>query len=203
MKRDENGAVVLGNIQKIKCWWLGKKLRSGKIPRGRKLTSEEASEALKMGAPDNAIEGFGLLSARRISPGGKVDDLGLISVLKITTAFRDYLVDSLQNSTTAPLDAFRYHASGTGSTAEANSQTTLVTEVASRSAGTQLEGATANIYRTVGTISYAGTFAIVEHGVFSATTAGTLMDRSVFSAINVGSGDAIEFTYEATFNAEA
>jgi len=202
MKRDKDGTVVPGVWQKIKSYWLGRRLRQGKIPRGRTITSEQAAEVLALGAPKNAIEGFGLLFAK-VNRGGKSEDLGLISVLKITTAFRDYLVDSLQNSTTHPLSNFRYHGSGTGATAEANTQSALVTEVAARSAGTQLEGATANIYRSVGTINYTGSFAIVEHGLFSANTAGTLMDRSVFSAINVTNGDSIEFTYEATFNAEA
>jgi hypothetical protein len=130
-------------------------------------------------------------------------DLGLISARKITTAFRDYIVDSLQNSTTHPMDVFKYHASGTGVTAESNTQTALVTEVQSRTSGTQVEGAAADIFKTVGTIDYTGAHAITEHGIFSANAVGTMMDRSLFSAINVSDGDSIQFTYEATFNAEA
>lgn len=202
MKRDKQGCIRLGLWQRLKSWWLGRKLRQGKVPRGR-VTSQMAAQALAMGTPINAIEGFGLLFARVLRADGSVLEMGLISCQKITTAFRDYLVDSLQNSTTSPLDVFKYHASGTGTTAEANTQTALVTEVATRTSGTQLEGASANIYRSVGTVSYSGAFAITEHGLFSASSAGTLMDRSVFAAINVASGDAIEFTYEATFNAEA
>jgi hypothetical protein len=41
---------------------------------------------------------------------------------------------------------------------------------------------------------------VTEHGIFSqaATGGGTLWDRSVFSAINVVSGDSIQFTYTCT-----
>ena len=92
---------------------------------------------------------------------------------------------------------------GTGDTVEANTQTTLVTEVESRTDGTGVEGATANIYRSVGTITATAARAVVEHGLFSAETAGTMMDRSLFSVVNLANGDSLQFTYEATFNAES
>lgn len=202
-KRTENGKVKDSLLQRFRSWRLNKQLRKGKIPRGRTITSEEAEEALKMGAPEYALELWGFLSAKVIKADGSISDRGLISVQKITTAFRDYIVDSLQNSSTKPLDAFKYHGCGTGTGAEANTETTLGTEVGSRVSGTQIEGATANIYKSVATISFSNTYAITEHGLFSASSDGTLMDRSLFSAINVTSGDSIQFTYEATFNAES
>ena len=63
----------------------------------------------------------------------------------------------------------------------------------SRATGTQV--ASTNTYTSVGTIAYTTTKAITEHGVFSSAASTTLMDRSVFSAINVVSGDSIEFSY--------
>ena len=140
------------------------------------------------------------LSARVFRSDGRVEDLGVISRRVVTDVFVQYLVDSMQNSTSFPMDVFFYHASGTGTTAEAATDTALVTEVESRAAGTKTEGASANIYRTVGTITYSASYAITEHGVFSASTGGTLLDRSVFSAINVAANDSIEFTYELTVN---
>lgn len=59
-------------------------------------------------------------------------------------------------------------------------------------------GSKHNIYKSVGTVSYTSTKAITEHGLFNKATAGTLLDRTVFSAVNVVSGDACEFTYEYT-----
>ena len=200
-RRDKSGRVKDSFWQKWKSWRLGRAIRKGKLPRGR--TSAEVHQAIQGTLRGQMTEVWGVLSARLIRAGGEVLDMGVISTKKVTTAFRDYLVDSLQNSTTYPLSAFRYHGCGTGTTAEANTQTALVTEVGSRVSGTGVEGASANIFRTVATLTPGGSYAITEHGVFSAASAGVLMDRSLFSAINVGASDSIEFTYECTFNAEA
>ncbi len=204
-KRDKDGKVIDGWMTKLKSWHLGRQIRKGKIPKGRRpLKTEEVVQAI-----DNTLHGcmaeiWGILSARKICANGDVIDYGVVSVKKITTAFRDYIVDSLQDSTTYPLDAFKYHASGTTNTAESNTQTALENEVGSRYSGTQVEGTSSNIYKTVGEISYSNNYTIVEHGIFSAASGGTMMDRSVLSSsIGVSNGDSIEFTYQATFNAEA
>lgn len=138
----------------------------------------------------------GRLYVRVFRRDGSVEDVGLVSTKVVTDAGVQYLVDALQNLVEP--ENFKYHASGTGTTAEAASQTALVTEVATRTAGSQTEGASANIYRTVAIITYSATLAITEHGLFSANAAGTMLDRSLFSAINVVSGDSIEFTYDLT-----
>jgi hypothetical protein len=140
----------------------------------------------------------GRLYITKTSSDGSVVDYGLVCTKVVTTAGVNFLVDAMQGLTEPEL--FRFHASGTGNTAENVSDTALVTEVATRTSGSQTEGA-ANVYRTVGTINYTGTHAIVEHGIFSASSAGTLLDRSVFGAINVLNGDSIQFTYDLTFPA--
>lgn len=127
------------------------------------------------------------------------DDRGVVSRRVVTTAGVNYLATTFTG--TGEPENFNFHASGTGSTAEAVGDTALVTEVESaRVSGTQ-SNPSANVYRTVATIPYTATRAIVEHGVFSASTTGTLLDRSVFSAINVVSGDSIQFTYNLTLTA--
>jgi hypothetical protein len=152
-------------------------------------------------APWNGeISPVGRLYATKISPDGTRTDYGLVCTKMVTTAGVNYLVDGLQANTT-DVALFKFHASGTGVGAEATGNTALGTEVATRTSGSQTEGASANIYRTVGTISYSGTFAITEHGILSASSGGTLLDRSVFAAINVISGDSIQFTYELTLPA--
>jgi len=182
---------------------LGNQIRRGRLPEGH--TSDEVMQAIVATAPHQCGEIWGVLSAKHIpGDGSPVRDLGVICTRKITEAFRDYIVDSLQDSTTYPMDAFKYHASGTDNTAENNSDTALGAEVeAARVVGTQAEGATADIYKSVATITYTDTRNIVEHCIFSAASGGTAMDRSVFAAIAVVNTDQIEFTYEATFNAEA
>jgi len=140
----------------------------------------------------------GRLFATKINADGTRESLGLIATKVVTTAFVEYIVDGLQASST-DVALFKFHDCGTGVTAEAIGDTTLVTAYGgARATGSQAEGASANIYKSVGTISFTSTLAIVEHGLFSIITSGTLCDRSVFAAINVINGDSIEFTYELT-----
>lgn len=150
---------------------------------------------------------YGVVYAQKINKlTGAVTDYGVISMRVITDAGVAYIVDAFQNTT--ELENMKFHGYGTGGTAEAASQTALVTELTTqyatdntRPTGTTTEGASANIYRTVATLDPDADVAITEHGVFSATSAGTMLDRSLFSAINLSGagGDTLQTTYEATF----
>ena len=126
---------------------------------------------------------------------------GVVSRRLVTTAFVNFVVDQMQAETTEFGD-FKFHDSGVGVTAAAIGDTDMeTTDGEARVTGTQTEGASANIYRTVGTITYTTTKAITEHGVFSIVTGGTMIDRHTFAAVNVDNTDQIEFTYEITFAA--
>ena len=120
----------------------------------------------------------------------------------VTDEFVNLLVDELQASAPAHTRFFdfKYHDSGTGVGAEAAGDTALGTPTGeARDSGTQVEGATANIYKSVATHTYAGAFAITEHGLFSAASApDELLDRTKFSAIGVSASDQIQFSYELT-----
>ncbi|PKP62239.1 hypothetical protein CVT91_00175 [Candidatus Atribacteria bacterium HGW-Atribacteria-1] len=141
------------------------------------------------------------LSARHIKKDGTIINLGVICRKVVTTAFVNYLVDNLIAESTAFGD-FKFHDSGTGTTAAVIGDTAMGTPTGeARTIGTQVEGASANIYKSVATHTYAGTFAITEHGLFNIATAGILMDRHVFTVINVVATDKIEFTYELTCTA--
>jgi hypothetical protein len=106
----------------------------------------------------------------------------------------------------------KFHGIGTGTTAEAIGDTALVTELtteynpnSTRATGSQTEAA-ANIYQTVGTNTLdSGTPAVTEHGIFTqaATGGGTLLDRSVFAAINLvgANGDGLQTDYRFTVTA--
>lgn len=50
-------------------------------------------------------------------------------------------------------------------------------------------------YQVAGTVTASSALAITEAGIFDAVTAGNMLIRSVFGAINVVSGDAISFTF--------
>lgn len=137
-----------------------------------------------------------------------IEDLGVVCRRQVTTAGVGYIVDAFQNS--VELENMKYHGLGTGTGSEASGDTTLGTELTTeyvgntRATGTTTEGASANIFRTVGTVTLdSGTPAVTEHGVFSAASSGVLLDRSVFAAINLNgvNGDAIQATYEFTCSA--
>lgn len=194
-------------FERIRRKRVARAIESGKIPRGRTAPAPVKKETpvrkKRMDDGEAVLTFKAALSAKFIGKDGTVKDYGVVSRKKVTTAFANYVVDSLQDSETSPLSNFKYHDSGTGTDAEANTDTGLGTACGeARDSGTQVEGASANIYRSVATHTYSDTFAITEHGLFSASSSGTLMDRSVFSAINVVSGDSIQFTYELTVNAE-
>lgn len=160
---------------------------------------------------ENMMYAEGILSMRHFVPngdGGYAEVVGDRRRVKkcVTDAFVQDLVDELQSSQ-ADFSTYKYHHSGTGTNAEDATDTALQTPVeSSREVGTQVEGATANIYKSVATITYTDTRAITEHGLFNGAgtgdppTGADMMDRSVFSAVNVSSGEKIEFTYELTVN---
>lgn len=143
--------------------------------------------------------------------GGLVTPYGTLSTRVVTTAGVNFIVDAFQNL--VELENLKYHGFGTGTNAEASANTALQTEETTqyatdntRPTGTTTEGASANIYRTVATYSpdSGGTRAITEHGVFdqAANSGGTLLDRSVFAAVNlVAAADSLQVTYELTLTA--
>lgn len=141
------------------------------------------------------------LSIRKIGADGKVTNYGVVAHRLVTTAFANLMVDNLVAETSAWGD-FKYHDSGEGTTPAAVGDTDMEsTDGESRATGSQEEGGSANIYKSIGTISYTTSKSITEHGLFNNLTGATLMDRHVFTSIGVDNGDSIQFTYELTCTA--
>lgn len=149
------------------------------------------------------------LSRFLASPRELLEHLGVVSRKLVTDNGVAFIVDAFQNS--VELENMKFHGLGTGSTAENAADSALVTELTTeytgnvRATGSTTEGATANIYRTVGTNTLdSGTPALREHGIFSqaATGGGVLLDRSVFAAINLDgtAGDGLQSTYDLTLS---
>jgi hypothetical protein len=128
--------------------------------------------------------------------GGEWQDLGVASRRVVTTVGAGFIADAFMNLT--ELETMNYHDSGTGTNAESAGDTTLQTPAGpARVTGTQSKPTSVQ-YRTVGTITYTTNQTITEHGIFSASTSGVLLDRSVFTGIAVSNGAQIEFTYTLT-----
>lgn len=96
---------------------------------------------------------------------------------------------------------------GIGTTAAAVTDTALVTESAPTTAGGRTVGTetrttvtnTNDNYQVAGTVTAGSSLAITEAGLFDAVTSGNMLIRSVFSAVNVVSGDSIAFTFGLKF----
>jgi hypothetical protein len=151
---------------------------------------------------------YGSLYLTHIHADGEVVELGLASMRVVTTTGVGFITDGFQNL--VELENMKYHGIGTGTNAEASGDTALQTELtteynpnSTRATGTTTEGASANIYRTVGTNTVDASAAVTEHGILSqaATGGGVLLDRSVFSVVNLASGDSLQSTYDYTTNA--
>lgn len=142
----------------------------------------------------------GTLSAKLIRGDGSSNDLGVLCRRSVTNAGVAYMATDFFNGTASIAD-FDWHASGTGIVAENVTDTGMGTDSGVARVNGTPSNPSAGVYRSVGTMAYVSTLAITEHGIFSASTVGTLWDRSVFTAINVISGDSIQFTYDLTCTA--
>lgn len=147
------------------------------------------------------------LRLTHIQGDGTVIDYGIVCRRVITDAGVAFLVDDW-DANGQDISTMNFHGCGTGTNAENATDTQLQTESttilnpdSTRATGVRSQP-TAPQYRSVGTVAFDGSGAITEHGILSqaATGGGSLWDRSVFSAINVVSGDSIVFTYTVTIS---
>ena len=112
----------------------------------------------------------------------------------VVSAGKNFVASRLAGVTDAVMS---HMAIGTGSTAADAADTTLATE-AGRVALTSTNVVDNEITYTATFGAGVGTGAIVEAGVLNASLAGTLLCRTVFSAINKGASDSITITWTVT-----
>jgi len=106
--------------------------------------------------------------------------------------------------------AFDAIAIGTGTDAAAAGDTALETEITTdggeRRSGSDVTGTrvttsvTNDTAQLVTTFTFTDSFAITESGIFNDASAGTLLARQVFAAINVVSGDSLQMTWKVQFS---
>lgn len=152
------------------------------------------------------IFAIGHLWLAKLSLDGSVRDYGLVSCRVVTDTGVQFIVDAFQNL--VELETMKFHALGTGTTAESATQTALVTELttqysvsSTRPTGSLGEkSGDAKTYETVATITVSASVAATEHAVMSqaATGGGVMLDRSLFSVINLASGESLLATYDLT-----
>ena len=112
----------------------------------------------------------------------------------IVTTGRNFIASRMGGTSSAVMS---HMAIGTGTTAEALGQTALVTQAHIKA----LTSATV----TTNSIAYVATFAagegtgaITEAGIFNAASAGTMLNRVVFSPVNKAAGDSLTINWTVT-----
>ena len=164
---------------------------------------------------DGKMAGNLFLSTRleaehRDSTGKLIKAYDFGSGLVTITLVNDIVSDAVTGSSVVPtLARYAWIDAGTGVTAANEGDTTLQTpwggarvSLTPGSNITNFQTATTSNHAAIiqfqGTISFTGSFAITEWGLFTASSGGHLGDHKIFGAVNVASGDSITFTYKLT-----
>lgn len=151
---------------------------------GRKLA---LSDGIRVGTANVLVEVFGA--------DGTLKDTREVHNL-VVTAGKNHIADRLSSSPSGA--AMGWMEIGTGTTAAAAGDTALQTAL-DRNATTSITDAT-NVVTYVGDWAAGdGTnAAITEAGIFNAASAGTMLARAVFTAINKGASDTLKITWTVT-----
>lgn len=118
----------------------------------------------------------------------------------VTTVGKEFLASYLSSAAAgAATFTMRYIAIGTDSTSESAANTTLGVELARH---TGIVSYVSNqIYRVTATFATGlGTGAIVEYGLFSSSTAGTMFARDTEPVVNKGANDILTVQAEFTIS---
>lgn len=146
---------------------------------------------------DNDFKLKGSMTAVLVKEDGSVQTFHKDNI--IVNAGFDFIAAAIGNAGARPA-CMGYIAVGTGSVAAAAGDTALGTELA-RAAATYAHANGTKVF-TFQTTFAAGTAtgAITEAGVLNAASAGTLLDRVVFSVINKGAADTLTVTFTFTMS---
>jgi hypothetical protein len=143
----------------------------------------------------------GRLSIELKDENGNLKDSRDIPNLVVNVG-RAFIAQSMLKTTTNTPVAMTHIGVGTGGTAAALADTTLGTEIGTRSSVTATN---VTVTVTNDTAQYVATFAagngtgaLTEAGVFNASTAGTMLCRTTFAVINKGANDTLTITWRVT-----
>ena len=115
----------------------------------------------------------------------------------VVTVGKNFIASRMKDATAT---AMTHMGIGSGTTAADVGQTALVTQISNRIA---LASTTVTNHQ----VAYAATFgagvstgAITEAGIFNASTAGTMLSRTVFSVVNKGASDTLNINWTISVN---
>jgi len=146
---------------------------------------------------NDAIKVTGELRITLTNPEGNIKQEVVIPNLVVTVG-KNYIASRMKDATAT---AMTHMEVGTGTTAAAAGDTTLQTAVASSRVTLTSTTVTTNSVAYVATFpAGTGTGALTEAGIFNASSAGTMLCRTVFSVINKGAADTLGITWTVTVN---
>ncbi len=129
---------------------------------------------------------------------GNIKEQKTVPNLVVTTG-KNFIASSMLKTTSNSPVAMTHMGIGTGNTAANAADTTLQTAIGTRS--TVTPSVNTNVVTYSATFAAGnGTGAITEAGVFNASTAGTLLCRTVFSVVNKDAGDSLTINWNITIN---
>jgi len=135
----------------------------------------------------------GDLTVTVTGPDGQVKEIHDFKNL-IVQVGKNFVANAILYSSSSP---FTHMAIGTGTTAAANGDTTLQTELVRQAFSTS--SVAANVVNLSTTYAAGvGTGAITEAGIFNNSSGGTMMSRVVFSVVNKGAADSLTINWTIT-----
>jgi len=114
----------------------------------------------------------------------------------VMTVGKNFIASRIRDTTSAVMS---HMGVGTGTTAESAGQTALVTQLVR----VALTSTTASNNQVIYAATFAageGTGAITEAGIFNAGSGGTMLSRTVFSAVNKAASDTLIINWTITVN---
>ena len=146
------------------------------------------------------VKASGTLKIEHYDEFGNIKEERIVPNLVVTVG-KNFIASRLGGASSAVMSHMEV---GIDSTAAVVGNTTLGSAVAgSRTALTSLTSGvpTANAIRHICTFGAGvGTGALVEAGIFNASSAGTMLCRTVFSVVNKGALDSISITWDLTIS---
>lgn len=118
---------------------------------------------------------------------------------RVVTAGKTFIAAAMLKTTTNSPAAMSHMELGTGTTIAADGDTALQAAIGgSRVALSSSTSATNVVTYSASFPAGTGTGAVTEAGIFNASSAGTMLCRTVFSVVNKGVNDAMSVTWTIT-----
>lgn len=142
------------------------------------------------------MNALGRVQIQLFDSEGNLKDEQIVKNLVVTTGL-NHIADRLGAS--SPATRMSHMEVGTDNTAAAASDTALGTAISGSRVALTSQTVSTNTVQYIGDFpAGTGTGAIVEAGIFNASSSGTMLCRTIFSVVNKASDDTLKITWTLT-----